>query len=123
VRPGPGLSEGLWNAMMDVERTRHLMWNVYKYSRLFDVDSLALEPTTANIAGNLSFPFLGLGEAYRAMGRTDSMLMNFRRAEHLAPSPELTNWLRQYEALRPATVLQPESARRDSVPAQPGRRK
>jgi hypothetical protein len=101
------------------------MWNVYKYSRLFDVDRLALEPTTANIAGNLSFPFLGLGEAYRASGQTDSMLMNFRRAEHLAPSPELTNWLRQFDALKAAapTVLRPESARRDSAPAQPGRRR
>ena len=119
VRPAPGLAEGLWNAMMDVERTRHLMWSVYKYSRLFDVDSLALEPTTSNIAGNLSFPFLGLGEAYRATGKTDSMLLNFRRAEHLAPSPELTNWLRQFDALKAAapTVLQPETTRRDTARA------
>jgi len=115
VRPGPGLAEGLWNSMMDVERTRHLMWSVYKYSRLFEVDSLKLEPTTANIAGNLSFPFLGLGQAYLTAGQTDSMLLNFRRAQHLAPSPEMTAYLRRYEVLQAApTVLQPESARRDT---------
>jgi len=105
VRPGPNLVPGLWNSLMDLDRTRYLVWDLYRYADLFRKDTLDLEPTTANIAGNLSFPFLGLGEAYRMRGRIDSMLMNYRRAEHLSPTPELSAWLRQYDALERAPAL------------------
>ena len=70
VRAGPQLVPGIWNSLMDLDRTRVLVWDLYRYARLFNVDSLDLEPTTANIAGNLSFPYLGLGEAYRLRGQS-----------------------------------------------------
>ena len=38
-------------------------------------------------------------------GRLDSMLMNYRRAEHLSPTPELSAWLKQYDALQSAPAL------------------
>jgi hypothetical protein len=105
VQQGPNVVPGIWNSLMDLERTRFLVWDLYRYADLFKADTLDLEPTTANIAGNLSFPYLGLGEAYRSRGRVDSMLMNYRRAEHLSPSPELSAWLTQFDALRRSPAL------------------
>jgi hypothetical protein len=43
------------------------------------------------------------------------MLANYRRAFHLAPSPELGNWLRQFEQVPANPVLLPDTARRDSA--------
>jgi hypothetical protein len=115
VRPAPGLVQGLWNAPLEVDRTRRLMWETYRYARLFQVDSLELDPTNENIAGNMSFPYLSLGEGYRQLGHVDSMLMNYRRAFHLSPSTELGSWLRQFEQVERNPVLLPDTARRDSA--------
>ncbi len=69
VQAGPNMVPGIWNSLMDLDRTRVLVWDLYRYARLFDVDSLDLEPTTANIAGNLSFPFMGSGKRTGSVGR------------------------------------------------------
>ena len=102
VQLGPDVVPGIWNSAMDLERSRYLAWDVYRYGGLFRADTLDLEPTTENIAANLSFAFLALGEAYRNRGRVDSMLMNYRRANHLAPGAELSAFIRQFEALQGA---------------------
>jgi hypothetical protein len=98
VVPGPGLVPGFFNALVDVERTRTLAWDVFRYARLFDVDSLQLDPTDDNIAGNLSFVFMTLGDAYRQTGDVRSMVANYERAGHLSPNPELQAFLRQLRA-------------------------
>ena len=115
VRPSPDRVRGLWNTPMEMDRTRRLMWETYRFARLFQVDSLELDPTNENIAGNMSFPYLGLGEGYRELGHVDSMLANYRRAFHLAPSAELGNWLRQFEQVPANPVLLPDTARRDTA--------
>jgi hypothetical protein len=128
VQAGPNMVQGIWNSFMDLDRTRVLVWDLYRYARLFDVDSLELEPTTANIAGNLSFPYLGLGEAYRLRGHVDSMLMNYRRAEHLSPTPELAGWLKQFDAMQKTPVVLPgtdtagRQGARDTARRTPARR-
>ncbi len=74
---------------LDLPRTDSLVWHVYRYARLFEVDSLALDPTNVNIAVNLSLPFLSLGQAYDMRGDRERALLNLRRGYHLAPNPEL----------------------------------
>ena len=97
VHPAPDLVQGLWSVPLEMDRTRRLLWDTYRYAGLFRVDSLRLDPTNENIAGNLSYPFLGLGEGYRQTGNLDSMLLNYRRAYRLAPTVELGRWLGQFE--------------------------
>jgi hypothetical protein len=99
VPPAAGRVNGLFNALVDVERTRTLAWDVYRYARLFDVDSLDLEPTDDNIAGNLGFVFMSLGDAYRQLGDAPQMLANYRKASHLSPNPELQRFLKQLEQM------------------------
>ncbi len=86
------LAPGLW-VPVDVPRTDSLAWHVYDYAGLFDVDSLVLDPTNRNIAGNLSIPFLVLGGAYQALGDEEAMAANFRRAYHLSPNSAILSLL------------------------------
>ena len=111
-----GIVSGLWGTALDVDRTRRLVWNVYRYARLLEADSLHLDPTNENIAANISFGFLSLGEAYRQLGQVDSMVLNYRRAAVLSPTPDLLAWLRQFdEARRTPDILGADSARADSA--------
>ena len=107
--------EGLFGTKVDVERTRALVWDVFKYARLFEVDSLELDPTDDNIAGNLAFNFMTLGEAYRQLGDAAQMIANFRRAEHLSPNPELQRYLHTLEA----AAITPAILGPDTAPARP----
>ncbi|MCZ6917777.1 MAG: DUF2723 domain-containing protein [Gemmatimonadetes bacterium] len=86
------LAPGLW-VPVDLPRTDSLAWHIYDYARLFDVDSLDLDPTSDNIAGNLSLPFLVLGGAYQSLGDTARMIRNFERAYHLSPNPAILGLL------------------------------
>ncbi|MDP3774672.1 MAG: DUF2723 domain-containing protein [Gemmatimonadales bacterium] len=122
VTSGP---EGLFGTKVDVERTRTLVWDVFRYARLFDVDSLELDPTDDNIAGNLAFNYMTLGEAYRQLGNAELVVANFRKANHLSPNPELERYVRTFEAatvnpaiLGPDTVqARPESGAAGARPA------
>ena len=82
------LAPGLW-VPVDVPRTDSLAWHIYDYAGLFDVDSLVLDPTNRNIAGNLSIPFLVLGGAYERLGDNQKMVDNFLRSYHLSPNPAI----------------------------------
>jgi hypothetical protein len=83
------LVTGLLGVPLDVPRTDSLAWHIYRYARLFEVDSLDLDPTNRNIATNLSLPFLSLGQAYDILGQRQRGMENFARSYHLSPSPEL----------------------------------
>jgi transmembrane protein TMEM260 (protein O-mannosyltransferase) len=83
----------------DIARTQTLVGSVYRYARLFQVDSLELEPTDDNIAGNLSIVYTGLGLALRDRGRLQDMVEAFRKADHLSPNPQLREFLRSISAL------------------------
>jgi len=91
--PDPSrLAPGLYG-YVDVPRTDSLAWHIYDYADLFEVDSLDLDPTSRNIAGNLSLPFLVLGAAYESLGDTAKMLENFRKAYHLSPNEMLRGYM------------------------------
>ncbi len=111
VQSGPGVAQGLFGTLVDVERTRQLTWDVYRYARLFQADSLRLDPTDDNIAGNLAFVFMTLGDAYRQQGNLPQMMANYRKAAHLSPNPELQRFIRQLQG----ATLAPEPPGRDSA--------
>ncbi len=102
------LAPGLW-VPVDVPRTDSLAWDIYDYARLFDVDSLVLDPTNRNISGNLSIPFLVLGGAYQALGDNEKMADNFLRAYHLSPNPAILRLLGSAAGGAPGTDV-PEVA-------------
>lgn len=99
---GPGLP-GL--SPINIARTDLLAWNVYRYAGLFSVDSLDLDPTNANIATNLSVPFLTLGQAYAVKGDELAALRNFERAYHLTPNPQLRALIDAARSLAPQLDL------------------
>lgn len=74
-----GLAPGLFGVPLDVARTDSLAWEIYRYGRLFEPDSLTLDPTSRNIAINLSYPFYGLSWAYELDGDTVRAAENLRR--------------------------------------------
>ena len=116
VRPGPRLLPGAWGAIVDVDRTRDLLHGTYRYARLFDVDSLRLDPTNQSPAANLYYVFLGLGGAYEGLGRRDSALASYRSAYHLVPTPQLRQYLQALEAaLTNPALLGGDTSRRDSA--------
>jgi hypothetical protein len=115
VRQTPNLVPGFFSVLVDMNRTQQLAWHVYRYAGLLQPDSLQLEPTDDNIAGNLSFVFLTLGDGYRQSGDMRSMLTNYERAYHLAPSPQLRDFLAQ---VRGAAAL-PGLMGGDTAKAQP----
>jgi hypothetical protein len=99
------LAPGIFGVPINVERSRFLIWDVYKYAGLFEADTLALDPTSDNIARNLSFAFFSLGQAYELMGDRQQSLANLRRGFHLNPMPEVAAMLRAAtESLPPIMV-------------------
>ncbi len=96
VREAPDstrLAPGLLGVPVDVPRTDSLAWHVYRYSGLLEADTLDLDPTSLNIATNLSYPFYALGQAYAAAGNSARALENLQRAFKLAPIPQLADLL------------------------------
>lgn len=91
------LVPGLLGVPTNLERTQMLAWDVYRYSTLFEEDTLKLNPTERNIATNLSIPLLTLGSAYMSAGDTERALENFDLAYLLAPSPDLAGLRRGLE--------------------------
>ena len=83
------LGPGLFGVPMNVQRTDSLAWHVFRYSKLFEADTLMLEPTARNIATNLSYPFYSLGNAYELLGEREKALDNLLRGYHLQPIREM----------------------------------
>ncbi len=83
------LVPGLFGVPMDVVRTDSLAWHVFRYARLFEADTLTLDPTSRNIAINLSYPFYALGNAYELLGDHERAVANLERGYHLQPIPEM----------------------------------
>jgi hypothetical protein len=91
-------AQGPFNSLVDVPRTRTLATEMFRYAHLFERDTLTLDPTDDNIAGNLGFVFFTLGDAYRQAGDMPQMLANYRKYLHLSPDPRLAQFIRQIEA-------------------------
>jgi hypothetical protein len=96
---------------VDVPRTDSLVTHIYRYARLFEADTLDLDPTNRNIATNLSLPFLTLGQAYEGLGDREKSVEYLRRGYHLSPSTDLATLI-QYLSQPPPTVPFADTAAR-----------
>ena len=87
------LAPGLFGVPMDVAVTDSLLWHVYRYSDIMEADSVAYDPTSRNIAINLSYPYFGLAWAYELQGDTARSRANIRRGLKLHYLPEVARML------------------------------
>jgi transmembrane protein TMEM260 (protein O-mannosyltransferase) len=79
----------LYRVATNVGRTDTLAWQVYRYADLFEADSVRVDPTARFVTGNLSMPFIMLGQSYALRGDEARTLANLERAHHLSPSMDL----------------------------------
>ncbi len=110
VVPGPNIAPGAFGAPVDIERTRRLLWDHYRYARLLEVDSLKLDPTDENIAGNLAYVYLALGEAYRQQENFADMILAYERAQRLSPNPDIQRFLQSLAGANIPGLMDPDSA-------------
>jgi hypothetical protein len=106
------LGPGLLGVPVDIPRSDSLVSLVYRYGSLFEADSLELEPTSQNIATNLSYASYALGQAYAMRGEQEKSMLHLGRAYHLSPIPQLAGVM---EALREPPPVFGDTA----VPPQP----
>ena len=86
--------EGIQRTKVDTARTRSLADSVFRYGKLFSVDTLKLEPAAQLVARSFSVSFLELGNGARLRGDTAHARAYLRRAYHLNPSRPLADLLR-----------------------------
>ena len=112
---GAGLAPGIQGFLVDVERTEYLVTKVFRYARLFEVDSLVLDPSSQTVASSISVPLLELGQAYAARAVEAKSLEYFKKAYHLSPNPAVGGVIRQIESLGLESLLR----RSTNPPQQP----
>ena len=83
----------MFRAAVDVESTRRLAYEVYRYAALLDADHGELESTSRGIAATLAVPFTQL--ATEAESREDfaSMVKHLERAARLWSNPSVVQGL------------------------------
>ena len=80
---------GVQGTMVDSTRTRILVDSVFSWGKLFEPDTLELEPAAQQVATSFSVPFLELGNAAVLRGDQRLALYYLRRSYHLSPSKAL----------------------------------
>ena len=116
ARPGPRHLPGPLGGLLDMDRTRDLLWGTFRFARLLEADTLRLDPTNQSPAANLFYVFVGLAGGYEQLGRRDSALTNYRAAYRLVPSPQLRQYLQTLEAALTNPALPgADTARADSA--------
>jgi hypothetical protein len=111
---------GMPMPLVDVAWTRRLAYDAYRYARLFEVDSLQLDPTDENISSNLSFPFRVLGLAALTRNNAAAAVDHFARAAQLTPGDgSMREYIAQLRAVSAAPQLFPAdtSGARDTAGA------
>jgi hypothetical protein len=98
------LQPGIMGVLVDIPRADSLVWNVYRYAGLLEADTVVLDPTSRNIATNLSYAIFSLGQAYMLAGDEEKALRNLRRANHLAPSAQAASIIGGMEAAAAAIL-------------------
>jgi hypothetical protein len=98
------LQPGIMGVPVDIPRADSLLWNVYRYAGLLEADTVVLDPTSRNIATNLSYAIFSLGQAYMLAGDEEKALENLRRANHLAPSAQAASIIGSMEAAAAAVL-------------------
>jgi hypothetical protein len=100
VRPDsvPGVIRGVQGDLVDTAATRVLAVDVFRYSGLFEADTLVLEPAARQVVSALARPWLELAQAAILRRDQEGALGYLRRALQLMPSPPLLNLVQRIEA-------------------------
>jgi hypothetical protein len=88
---------GVQGTMVDSTRTRVLADSVFLWGKLFQPDSLDLEPAAQQVATSFSVPLLELGNAAVVRGDQRQALYYLRRSYHLNPNPTLAGVIHRIE--------------------------
>ena len=106
-RPGPSadVAPGLQGMLVDLRVTEALVERPFRYAKLFEADTLELDPSSRSIAGSLAIPFLELAQAYAMRGDQAKTLAYFRKANHLAPNDAVAAVIRDIESVGLEGVL------------------
>ena len=91
------LARGLQGPMVDSTRTRLLVDSAFSWGRLFEPDTLVLDPAADQVATSFSAAFLELGNAAVLRGDQRQALYYLRRSYHLNPSTALAGVIRRIE--------------------------
>jgi hypothetical protein len=94
----PGVVRGVQGDLVDTAATRVLAVDVFRYTGLFEADTLVLEPAARQVVSALARPWLELAQAAILRRDQDATLGYLRRALHLMPTPALLNLVQRIEA-------------------------
>jgi hypothetical protein len=83
--------------LVDTTTTRILAVDVFRYSRLLEVDTLVLEPAARQVTAAMARPWLELAQAAILRGNQPATLGYLRRALHLLPNQQLAALLHRIE--------------------------
>lgn len=75
----------VWKRQPDMERTRKLMHEVYKYTSVYD-NSVFKDENTSRLLANYASGFWQLGMGYRKKGALHAALAEFEQAKKIAPT-------------------------------------
>jgi len=89
---------GVQGTMVDSTRTHLLVDSVFSWGKLFEPDTLVLEPAAQQVATSFSVPFLELGNAAVLRGDQHQALYYLRRSYHLSPNKALAGVIHRIES-------------------------
>jgi len=89
---------GVQGTMVDSTRTHLLVDSVFSWGKLFEPDTLVLEPAAQQVATSFSVPFLELGNAAVLRGDQRQALYYLRRSYHLSPNKALAGVIHRIES-------------------------
>ena len=98
--------------LVDTLTTRRLVDEVYRYTGLFEVDTLVLDPAARQLTGSLSRPFLELAQAAIIRRDEPATIEYLRRAVHLMPNSQLSALLERIQAIGLEGLLRESQAPR-----------
>jgi hypothetical protein len=86
---------GLFQAVVDLEATRRLATEVYRYAELLERPPTRLETTAAGMANTMSLPFVQLGAHAQSTGDLAAARRYYQQANRVFPNPGLAQALQQ----------------------------
>ena len=94
----PGVIRGVQGGLVDTAVTRVLTEDVFRYTGLFEADTLVLEPAARQVVSAMARPWLELAQTGILRRDQAATLAYLRRAAHLMPSRALHDVIKRIES-------------------------
>lgn len=108
----PGVIRGVQGGLVDTAATRVLTETVFRYTGLFEADTLVLEPAARQVVSAMARPWLELAQAAIVRRDQPAALAYLRRTLHLMPSRGLLNAMNRIETEGLDALVGPEQPQR-----------